>query len=279
MKVALHSAPDGFFKSKPPHSNKELLRLVQKAASLGFKCFQIGPLWSFVDIDAKSLKNTLDHYNIESNVHVGGLYDAQKFATTENEYKRAQKEIRRGIKLCKDISSTSVSFHPPFFMTESSQNKTFLPKARNRFIRLVTEEVNFASDNGITMALESFCYHPFIFNGLYDFMRFISRFPSTKLGVLLEAGHLFQAGFNLDEAVLTFNKRLFDVHIHDAILGGDVRKTTHLRIGKGNINFARLIRSLRQIEYEGWLTIEINGNERKITESKEYLEKLINTVT
>jgi len=44
MIVALHSVPEGFFKKKPPHSNDELLGLVQKAASMGFKAVQIGPL-------------------------------------------------------------------------------------------------------------------------------------------------------------------------------------------------------------------------------------------
>jgi sugar phosphate isomerase/epimerase len=125
------------------------------------------------------------------------------------------------------------------------------------------------------MALESFCYPPFIFNGLQDFMQFVSRFSSERLGVLLETGHLFQMGFDLDDAVLTFGSRLLDVHIHDAMLGGDVRRTTHLPIGSGNIDFAGLILALRKIEYDGWLTLEIDGDEREIIESKGRLESLI----
>jgi len=275
MKVTLHSAPEGFFKSKPPHSNNELFRLIRKAASLGFKCFQVGPLWSFVDIDAKGLKRVLDQCGMESNVHVGGRYDAEKFAATQKEYERVQKEMHSGTELCLDISSTLVSFHPPFFMTKGIRDKALQPRAQTRFLKLVTEEVKFASANGIQVALESFCYHPFIFNGLHDFTQFISRFPPAKLGVLLEVGHLFQAGFNLDEVVQALDKRLFDVHIHDATLGGDVWKATHLPIGQGKIDFLHLIRMLRQVEYEGWLTLEINGNEREIKESKKHLEYLI----
>jgi len=58
----------------------------------------------------------------------------------------------------------------------------------------------------IKTALESFCYPPFIFSDLSDFTNFISNLPAAKLGILLEVGHLYQAGFNIDEAIQTFGK-------------------------------------------------------------------------
>lgn len=275
MRVALHSAIEGFFKSKPPYTNTELLRHVRKAASLGFTCYQIGPLWRFAEIDAKRLKKTLDSCGLEANVHVGGIYDAEKFATTEGEYEKARAEIHRGIELCEAVSSRLVSFHPPFFATKRPDDSTILPKAKTRFFELVSQEVEAASALGINMALESFCYSPFIFNDLHDFMQLISRFSSSELGILLETGHLFNAGFNLDDAISTFRNRLLDVHIHDARAEEDVTKATHLPIGIGNINFAHLVGQLRLVGYDGWLTLEINGTERQIVENKLFLENLL----
>ncbi len=275
MKVALHSAPDGFFKSDPPHANSELFMLVRRADSWGFKCFQVGPLNAFANIEAERLRQLLDHYDMERNVHVGGLYDAERFAATEEEYERAQREIHYGVELCRKLSSALVSFHPPFCAAKDFRDKALLSKSRTRFLKLVEKEVEFASDNGVTMALESFCYRPFIFNGLDDFMQFVSHFRPAKLGVLLEVGHLFHAGFNLDEAISTFKNGLLDIHVHDATLGGDFRKATHLPIGSGSIDFSRLIAALRKVGYDGWLTLEIHGNERKIIESREYLENLV----
>jgi len=72
MIVALHSAPKGFFKTSPPHSNNDLVSFVRKAASLGFKAVQIGPLTEYVPIEGEHLKNVLDSLKIERNVHVGG---------------------------------------------------------------------------------------------------------------------------------------------------------------------------------------------------------------
>jgi sugar phosphate isomerase/epimerase len=274
MIVALHTAPNGFFKSRRPHTENELLSLVRKAASLGFTCFQVGPLSDFVDIDGKRLRRVLAQYGMKTNVHVGGLYDAEEFAKTGEEYRRAQKEIHRGIELCREINSKLVSFHPPFF-TKKDIDKKLVSRARERFLRLVGKESEFAYNNGIKMALESFCYSPFIFKGLRDFMEFISCFPSVKIGVLLEVGHLYQAGFNLDEVTKVFKGRLLDVHVHDATLQEDFRRATHLPIGEGSINSSHVVNILRECKYDGWLTLEIHGSEEDIIESKQLLENII----
>jgi sugar phosphate isomerase/epimerase len=279
MIVALHSAPKGFFKTSPPHGNHDLVSFVRKAASLGFKAVQIGPLTEYVPIEGEHLKSVLDSLNMERDVHVGGIYDAEKFALTEEEYAKVQKQIRYGIMFSKKISSTLVSVHPPFFATENKLNEELLLKARTRFLKLLKEEAKFASNNHIKIALESFCYHPFIFEGLNDFAQFISKFSSEKFEVLLEVGHLYQMGISLSEAIQLFKHRLVDIHVHDATLEKDFRKATHLPIGRGTINFPELIRLLREVGYDGWLTLEIRGTEKEISESKEYLERLLKGAT
>ena len=275
MIVTLHSVPKGFFKADPPYGNDDLLRFVRKAASLGFEAVQIGPLRNFVSVEGEWLRRVLDSLDLERNVHVGGIYDAKKFALTEEEYARVQRQIHYGVTLCKEISSPLVSIHPPFFATGNKVNEELLSKVKTRFLQLVKKEVNFASCNHVRMALESFCYHPFIFEGLHDFAQFVSKFPSEKFGVLLDIGHVYQMGINLSEAVHMLKHRLLDIHVHDATLGKDFRRATHLPIGKGTIKFPDFISSLREAGYDGWLTLEIRGSEREIVESNKYLENLI----
>jgi sugar phosphate isomerase/epimerase len=279
MIVALHSAPKGFFKTNPPHTNEELRRFVRKAASLGFKAVQMGPLRDFAPIESDRLRIVLDSLQIERTVHAGEVYDAEKFALTEQEYAAAKKRIHYGLTLCKELSSTLVSIHPPFFATRDKVDDELLSKARTRFFELVKDGVSSASRNGVKMALESFCYYPFIFEGLRDFAQFVSKFPSDKFGVLLEVGHLYQMGINLSEAIQLFKHRLVDIHVHDAILDGDFRKATHLPVGRGTINFPELTKLLREVGYDGWLTLEIRGTEKEILESKEYLERLLERAT
>jgi sugar phosphate isomerase/epimerase len=181
MIVALHSAPQGFCRTKLPHGNDELEGFVRKAASMGFRAVQIGPLADFAPIEGKRLRRLLDELGMERNVHVGGLYDAGRLAFEQEEYDAMRKQIRRGIMLCRELSSTLVSVHPPFFGPKAKPSEEATSEAKTRFAELLKDNVEFASQNGVKVALESFCYPPFIFWGLEDFNGFVKRFPPENL--------------------------------------------------------------------------------------------------
>jgi len=275
MIVALHEAPIDFFKTTPPRSNRKLEELIRKTASMNFGAVEIGPLQDYVSIVGKQLRVVLDSLKIARSMHVGGIFNGKRFALKDEEYTKARKQIHRGITLCREIDSSLASIHPPFFASRDKATETLMSRARQRFLELVNEEVDFATENNIKLAVESFCYYPFIFKDLQDFCRFISQFPVQKVGVLLDAGHVYQAGIDLSEAVNAFSCRLMNVHVHDATLERDYQRATHLPIGKGTINFSTLIDCLRNVHYDGWLTLEIRATEDEVIRSKEVLEQLI----
>lgn len=275
MIVALHGAPKGFLGTEPPYSNDELLKLIRKTASLGFRAMEIGPLASYVPMESRRVRTVLDGLNLERSIHVGGYFDAAKFALTEEEYRRVELQLLLGVKLSDEIGSATVSIHPPYFTAGNHISQKLLSRARSRFLQLLKKQVELAHQRKIKVAIESFCYPPFIFKNINDFARFVSKFPQEKLGVLLDIGHLYQIGISLSQSLCIFKDRLVDVHIHDATLERDYRKATHLPIGKGTIDFSSLIRLLREVHYDGWLTLEIRGNEREIIQSKQYLETLL----
>jgi sugar phosphate isomerase/epimerase len=213
MIIALQADPKDYFGTKSMPSNAELLKLVEKAASMGFKAIQIGPMTGYVDIEGERLRKALDSLKMERTVHVGGIFDAESFATTEQEYQRMRKQIRGAVTLYNEIVATLVSVHPPFFRTTGEANDELLRKAGTRFRRLLKDEVDFVSRKNVKVAPESFCYLPLIFRGLDEFSQFIEQFPPEKLGILMDAGHLYQAGIDLDEAVHLFKRRLLDIHV------------------------------------------------------------------
>ena len=102
-----------------------------------------------------------------------------------------------------------------------------------------------------------------------------AEFPEEKLVVLLDAGHFYQMGIDPSDAASMLGHRLLDVHVHDAKIGRDCQKATHLPIGKGNMDFPRFVTSLAECGYEGHLTLGVRGSESDIIESKSYLENLI----
>jgi sugar phosphate isomerase/epimerase len=275
MIVALHGAPKSFFGTEPPHSNDELLKLVRKTASLGFRAIEIGPLANYLPIEGRRLRTVLDELNLERSVHVGGLFDATKFALTEEEYRRAEQQLRLGVELSEEIGSTTVSVHPPYFAAGNNTHQELLSKARSRYLQLLKRQVELAHRDKVKVAIESFCYPPFIFKNINDFASFIHQFPPEKLGVLSDIGHLYQVGISLSQSVSMFKDRLVDLHIHDATLEKNYKKATHLPIGKGTIDFSNLITLLREAHYDRWLTLEIHGDEKEVLESKQHLETLL----
>jgi sugar phosphate isomerase/epimerase len=277
MIVSFHSVPQDVLSAKPPFRENDLYRLVRKAASLGFKAFQIGPLSNFPNYNVKKLRQLLDEFALERNVHLGGVYDAHAFYFGSETYQRALTDVEKGIKLCRGIASDLLAFHPPFFERQfaSNERRIIVSKAKDGLRQLINESSRLVSNNEVRFALESFCYPPFIFDGLHDFNLFLRKFSPTKLGTVLEVGHLYNKRFDLSKAINLLSDRLFDVHVHDATWEDDFRKATHLPIGKGTIDFRSLIETLRRVNYDGWLTLEVRGKISDIVESKKLLERFI----
>jgi len=277
MIISFHSMPEGILLGKPPFGENDLYRLVREAASLGFKAFQIGPLENFPNYDVKRLRRLLDELGLERNVHLGGVYDAQAFSFGSKTYQKALDDVGKGVKLCLDIGSNLLAFHPPFFSGQvvSGERKVVVSKAKDGLRQLIHKSLKLVLNREVRLALESFCYPPFVFDGLHDFNSFVREFSPSKFGIVLEVGHLHNKGIDLSEAVSLFGDRLFDVHVHDATWNDDYKKATHLPIGKGDVDFQSLVEALRGVNYDGWLTLEIRGSISDIVESKKKLEKLI----
>ncbi|MFX0095688.1 MAG: sugar phosphate isomerase/epimerase family protein [Candidatus Hodarchaeota archaeon] len=275
MIVALNTSHNELFEAEPPYGTEDLLRFIQKIYTFGFKALQVDLVRYLSSIEWNVVKNTLDELHLMRNVHNGRLYDAKKFALSEEEYLKTQERIHEGILIAKKLDAPIVSIHPPLFESIASISKPLQLKAQERFYKLLDEELSFARQNHIRIALESFCYPPFIFNGLYNYMDFISSFTREELYVLLDIGHVYQQGIDPLEAIRLFNQRLADVHVHDATLNKDLSKATHLPLGVGTVNFSTIVHSLRQLNYQNFLTLEIRANEKALIQSQQNLLQVL----
>lgn len=275
MLVCFHSAPQDLLSGKPPFGEEDLYRIIREAASREFKAFQYGPFEAFPNYSAERLRQTLDELGLKRSVHFGGIYEASNFSLDSAECRRAFCHIEKGIELCREIGSDLLAFHPPFFKDKRHSNERTISRAKAGLSQLVGESLPRALSVGVRLALESFCYPPFIFDGLEDFDRFVDEFPSSQFGVVLEVGHLYQRGLSPVKAIELFSERLFDVHVHDATREEDFRTATHLPIGEGEINFQAVVTCLRRAGYCGFLTLEVRGSMSEVVESKKRLEEIV----
>lgn len=110
----------------------------------------------------------------------------------------------------------------------------------------------------------------------YDLIK--NRDP--RLGLCLDIGHAARAGEEPSKAILAYKNRIFDLHIKDISVAAKDGKA--IEIGRGVIDFKKLVAALDKINYSGVCSIEFEKDMSDplpgIAESAGYFRGVINTV-
>ena len=121
-----------------------------------------------------------------------------------------------------------------------------------------------SAEYGVRIAVENMPSFPFMLGHTAEEMN--DLIGMTNLGFCLDIGHANTTG-QIDELIKTFRDRLVNVHIHDN--NGEMDE--HLTLGEGNIDFKRIIESLKG--YTGNFIIESKSFPSAV-DSQDYLKSL-----
>ena len=117
---------------------------------------------------------------------------------------------------------------------------------------------DFAADHGIMIAVENMPEVPKIF-GKYpqEMLQMVEEINRDNVGLTLDIGHVNTMGIGIgteimDDFLKMYKGRISHVHLHDNM----GKKDEHLPIGKGNIDWKRVIESLSN--YKGRFVTEVN---------------------
>ncbi|MGZ3840115.1 MAG: sugar phosphate isomerase/epimerase family protein [Flavisolibacter sp.] len=80
------------------------------------------------------------------------------------------------------------------------------------------------------------------------------RDRDPRIGLCLDIGHATRAGVDPAQAVKAYRDRLFDLHIKDVT--GKIKEAKAVEIGRGVIDFAALVKTLRKTNYQGVCSLE-----------------------
>ena len=84
----------------------------------------------------------------------------------------------------------------------------------------------------------------------------VDQLDPDHFGICLDTGHLNLNDKDQRRFILTAGKRLKALHIAD----NEGERDQHMMpFGKGNVNFAEVVKALREIDYEGLFNLEIPG--------------------
>ncbi|NLJ39328.1 MAG: sugar phosphate isomerase/epimerase, partial [Candidatus Atribacteria bacterium] len=103
---------------------------------------------------------------------------------------------------------------------------------------------------------------------------FMKDCHSNQVKLVLDSSHAFYGGENIVDVVQLFGKDLVHVHFEDCLIGAPESRTVP---GKGDVDLISFYQSLKEIGYDGYLTVELWGSqpERYAREALENTKKII----
>ena len=98
-----------------------------------------------------------------------------------------------------------------------------------------------------------------------------------EVGVTLDVSHanLFFKNSKIEEFISTLEEKIEHVHMSDNYGGMNISDDKHLELGKGNIDWKKVIVMLRNASYDGRITLEVFQGKESVVRSKNYLKKLL----
>ena len=140
----------------------------------------------------------------------------------------------------------------------------------DNFSNAMGELCNFGRAKKVKLMLENVPAADHGTGGIGSYSAVMESVPDLKCH--LDIAHAFiEGGMGRVKAYLTrFNDRLAHLHVHDN--HGELDE--HLPLGAGCIDFKKVVRWLKEIEYNRTITFEVFTSHKDAARSKEYFKKL-----
>lgn len=198
--------------------------------------------------------------NLIFSLHVP-LSDINIASVNEPMWAESLRQVKQSIESTYEFIDEICVVHPGFFSPLSMQiPEKALEKATTSLITLG----EFAADRGLRIAVENLTSANMLL-GRYpqELVELVHRVNMDNLGICLDVGHA-NTTRTLEE-FLTVTERANGVeiiHIHASDNLGE--QDLHLPLGEGNLDWARVVRGLHALSYDGLLVLELYSLEAGI---------------
>ncbi len=206
------------------------------------------------DEKIRSIKKSLKKNNMEiSNMNGFMMCAIQDFhhpSWIEEDPSFRQQRINHTInclELANKLGVKTVSTEPGGPPTNSSNNDQL-----ELFAQGINDVIPIAEKNNVKLLIEP--EPELLIENSSEFINFISRFESKYLGLNFDIGHFFCVNEKPAELVKTLSDYISHIHLED-ISKDRVHK--HLIPGKGVINFHSIFKALEEVDYRGFITVEL----------------------
>lgn len=256
MKLAFST--NAFTRYTLPESISEIGRLGYKGVEIladvphAFPPLHTAPWVS--DVQKEIEQYNLEVSNINGNTAAGFFSHSTGEPTFEPSLCNARREVRNQrigytkqlIDLAAMVNAKNISITSGRCLPENPPDQ-----AINHLINSLMEIMDYAERREINVGIE---YEPglLIENGK-ELSELIQIVGSNRLGANLDLGHADVIGEDIPALLSSLKSRIWNIHLEDIA----DHKHYHLIPGKGNIDFNQLFNHVKQIEYTGFITVEL----------------------
>lgn len=225
------------------YAEDEIQATLEMAPRIGYKLMEIhGPVtWSVPAVDAFDLP--VMKARIErSGMHCAGIYTPGWGGASDTDVR----EHARTIAQCARFAAALGSHH----VTSTGAQRRTEPGALDRVVECARQVLaQLPADLGVKLTLEP--HYGNVLEQPEDFERVLSALPDPRLGLCVDTGHFHSAHVDTTALIRRFAPRIFAVHLKDHL------GTRSVGIGRGEIDLPAEIAALREVSYQGDLTVEL----------------------
>jgi sugar phosphate isomerase/epimerase len=211
---------------------------------------------SLTNSDINELKQLLSKLKISiSNLNAFTLFaigDTHHPSWIENDFEYRKMRIDHTldcIKLARKLGVSNISTEPggPVINQGLSENELL-----RIFENGINEILKTAESENVTVLVEP---EPgLLIENSEQFIKFIKNFDSKYIGLNFDIGHFFCVGEDPSQVIYKLSEYVRHVHLED--IAAD-RTHHHLMLGEGAIDIDSVFKSMKDIGYEGFITIEL----------------------
>ncbi|HYY86293.1 MAG TPA: sugar phosphate isomerase/epimerase family protein [Nitrososphaeraceae archaeon] len=153
------------------------------------------------------------------------------------------------IKLAGKLGAKNISTEPggPIVSNELSKDKLL-----KIFEDGINQVLDTAEKENVTLLIEP--EPDLLIENSEQFDNFIKNFDSESVGLNLDIGHFFCVGEDPSEVIHKLSEYIRHVHLEDI---SAERLHNHLILGEGAIDISSTLKSLKDIGYDGFITVEL----------------------
>jgi sugar phosphate isomerase/epimerase len=225
------------------YAEDEVAATLTHAPAIGYRLMEIhGPMvWSADAVDI------FDLLKIQASIAASGMRCAGIYTPGWGGHDDAEVERNaHAIATCAHYAEALGAHH----VTSTGASPRSEPGALDRVIACVRRVLELVPANSpIKLALEP--HYRNVLQQPEDFARVFEACPDPRVGLCVDTGHFHSAGVDTAGVIRRFAPRLFDVHLKDHV------GTVSVGIGRGEIDLRSEVEVLREVNYAGNLTVEL----------------------